>query len=238
MARRAGEDHRVAEERLVLDGAMARRGADDAELERAVGDALDDRLRVEDAQRDVELRMHRGELAEELREDDAARPGRGADRERAVERAGRLVRELARDLLLEREQPLGAAVEAQPRLGRLDPPARAVEELQAEPLLERAHLQADRRLGHAEPLGRLGERLALDHLAERTKLARVHNGSLYNAVRERRRCPQSAARRLPQPPAQNSHAGATKPCPTADVLPAQRTIPRPAAASHAWWQPP
>ena len=36
---------------------MARRGADDAELELARGDPLDDRLRVEDAQRDVELRV-------------------------------------------------------------------------------------------------------------------------------------------------------------------------------------
>src|SRR5205085_2460708 len=31
MAGRAGEDHRVAEERLVLDGAVTRRRADDAE---------------------------------------------------------------------------------------------------------------------------------------------------------------------------------------------------------------
>ena len=57
VARRAGEDHRVAEERLVLDAAVARGRADDAQLERAVGDALDDRLGVEDAERDVQLRV-------------------------------------------------------------------------------------------------------------------------------------------------------------------------------------
>ena len=179
---RAREDHGVVEERLVLDAAVARRGADDAELERAVGDALDDGLRVEDAQRDVQRGVHLRELAEELREHDAARPGRRADLERAVERAGRLVCELADDLLFEREQALGAAVEPQPGLGRLDPPARAVEELRAEPLLERAHLQADRRLGHPEALRRLGERLALDHLAERLQLPRVHKGSLYEEL--------------------------------------------------------
>ena len=178
MARRAGQDHRVAEERLVLHGAVARRGADDAELERPVCDMLDDRLRVEDAQSDVDLWVHGGELTEELREDDPAGPGRSADRERAFECAGRLLGELARDLLLERDQPLGAPVEAQARLGRLHPAPRAVEELESEPLLERPHLQADGGLRHAQPLGRLGERLPLDHLTERTKLARVHNGSL------------------------------------------------------------
>ena len=40
-------------------------------------------------------------------------------------------------LLLEREQPLRAAVEAPAGLGRLDAPPRPVEELRAEPLLER-----------------------------------------------------------------------------------------------------
>ena len=56
------------------------------------------------------------------------------------------------------EQPLRAAVEPKPGLGRLDPPPGAVEELRPEPLLERAHLQADRRLRHPEPLSRLRER--------------------------------------------------------------------------------
>ena len=148
----------------------------------------------------MDLRVHGGELAEEAREDDAARACRRADRERAFERAGRLVCQLARDLLLERDQPLGAAVEAKAGLGRLDPAPRAVEELEAEPLLERPHLQADGRLGHAEPLGRLGERLALDHLAERTKLTRVHNGSLWKLGTLRAGCPCHR---------QNRHEGVT-----------------------------
>ena len=134
---RAGEDHRVVEERLVLDAAVPRRGADDAELERAVGDALDDGLRVEDAERDVQLRVRFGELAEELREHDPAGAGRRADLERALELAGRSLLQLADDLVLELEQPLRAAVEPKPGLGRLDPPPGAVEQLRPEPLLER-----------------------------------------------------------------------------------------------------
>ena len=82
--------------------------------------------------------------------------------------------DLGDDLLLEREQSLGAAVEPHARLGRLDPPARAVEELRAEPLLERPDLQADRRLGDPEPLRGLGEAAPLDDGAERGELARVH----------------------------------------------------------------
>ena len=167
MSRRADEDDRVAQERLVLDAAVARRRADDAELERPVGDPLDDGLRVEDGERDVQLRVLLGEPAEQRREDDAAGAGRGADLERPGELAGRVVGELVDDLLFEREQPLRGAVELRAGLGRLDAPAGAVEQLRAEPLLERPHLQADRGLRDAEPLGRLGERLALDHLAER-----------------------------------------------------------------------
>ena len=106
--------------------------------------------------------MQRGELAEELREHDPAGPGRGADLEPALELRRRLLGHLGDDLLLEREQPLRAAVEPHARLGRLDAPAGAVEELRPEPLLERPDLEAHRRLGDAEPLGRLREAAPLD----------------------------------------------------------------------------
>ena len=178
MPRRADEDDRVTQERLVLDAAVTRRRADDTELERAVGDALDDGLRVEDGERDVQLRMLLGEPAEERREDDAAGPGRRADLERPGELAGRVVGELVDDLFFERKQPLRRPVELGTGLRRLDAAAGAVEQLRAEPLLERPHLEAHSRLRDAEPLGRLGERLALDHLAERPQLPRVHKDSL------------------------------------------------------------
>ena len=59
------------------------------------------------------------------------------------------------DLVLKRQHPLRAAVQPEPRLGRLDAPAGAIEELRPEALLERPHLQRHRRLRHAEPLRRL-----------------------------------------------------------------------------------
>ena len=167
------------EERLEHDAAVAARRADDPELELAGGDPLDDRLRVEDPQHDVQLRVQRLELAEQVREHDPAGAGRGADLERPLELVGRLLGDLGDDLLLEREQPLRAAIEPHARLGRLDPPPRAVEQLRPEPLLERPDLQAHRRLGDPEPLGGLREAAPLDDRAERCQLARVHKQSLY-----------------------------------------------------------
>ena len=95
-----------------------------------------------------------------------------------VELVAALERHVGEHLLLEREQPLRADVEPHPGLGGLDAPPRAVEQLRPEPLLERAHLEADRRLRDAEPLGRLRERSALDDGAERCELARVHEQTL------------------------------------------------------------
>ena len=178
VAGRADEDDRIVEERLEGDAAMATRRADDAELELARGDALDDRLRVEDPERDAQLRMPLRELAEELREDDPARTGGGADLEAARQLVASLERHLGHDLLLEREQALRAAVEPHAGLGRLDSAARAVEQLRPETLLERSDLQADGRLGDAEALGRLGEALLLDDGAERRELTRVHEDHL------------------------------------------------------------
>src|SRR5581483_10201385 len=119
VTRRADEDDGVAEERLERDAAVTPRGADDAELELACRHPLDDRLRVEHRQRHVQLRMPLRELAEELGDDDPAGPGRGADLERAGELLVALERDLRDDLLLERQQPLRAAVEAHPGLRRL-----------------------------------------------------------------------------------------------------------------------
>ena len=104
----------------------------------------------------------------------AAGTGRGAELQLAGELALALARELVEQLLLEAEQPLRAAVEAQAGLGRLDAASRAVEQLRAEPLLERAHLQRDGGLRDSEPLGRLREAAALDDGAEGCELTRVH----------------------------------------------------------------
>ena len=98
------------EERLEDDAAMPARGADDAELELPRRDALDDRLRVGDGERDVHARDARLELAEQERNDD---PGRARSTRRAASSPAELALALAGDvveqLLLEREQPLRAA---------------------------------------------------------------------------------------------------------------------------------
>src|SRR4029077_5907542 len=85
VARWAREDHGVVEERLVLDTTMPRRGADDPELGRPAGDPVDDRLRVVDAERDVQRLVRLGELAEDVGEHDATGAGRCADLEGPLE---------------------------------------------------------------------------------------------------------------------------------------------------------
>ena len=197
VAGRARQDHLVVEERLERDRAVAPRRADDPELELARGDALDDRLRVGDGQRDPDARVLALELAEEERHDDRGRARRGADLQLARQLALALAGDLVEDLALERQQALRAAVEPQPGLGRLDAAAGAVEQLRAEPLLERPHLQRDGGLGDAETLGRLREAAALDDGAERGQLTRVHKDNLYETERHELGADQAAPDRVP-----------------------------------------
>ena len=89
---RAHEHDLVVGERLELDTAVARRGADDAELELPLGDQVDHGPRVVHLERDPHGRVRALELAEELRHDDGGGAGRGADREHAREVALRLRR--------------------------------------------------------------------------------------------------------------------------------------------------
>ena len=153
---------------------MAAGRADDAELELARGDALDHGLRVGDRQRDPDARVLALELAEQQRHDDRRGACRRAELQLAGELALALAGDLVEDLSLEREQPLGAAIEPHAGLGRLDAAAGAVEQLRPEPLLERPHLQRDGGLGDAEALGRLREAAPLDHGAEGGELTGIH----------------------------------------------------------------
>ena len=115
MAGRTGEDHLVVEERLEGDRAVAAGGADDPELELARGDAFDDGLRVGHRQRDPDARVLTLQLAEEPCTTYGGRARGGAP---PPQLAGPLALALARDLVatptLEREQPLGAAIEPYP----------------------------------------------------------------------------------------------------------------------------
>ena len=115
------------------------------------------------------------------------RAGRGAELERAARARASLLARAPRAAAPRAQHALRAAVEREPGLGRLDAAARAVEQLAAEPLLERPDLEADRRLRHPEPLGRLREALPLDDGAERRELPRVHKRYIINPTRLRSR---------------------------------------------------
>src|SRR4051794_30591127 len=162
---------------------MTTRGADDPELEVAVRDELDDRLRVVHLERDAHAGMRNLELAEELRDDDSSRACGGAERQRAGELSLCLGDDLVEELLLEREEALRAPVQPPAGLGRLDPAPRAVEERHAEALLERAYLERDGGLRDAETLRGLRERATLDDLAECGKLTRIHKRTLSDSLR-------------------------------------------------------
>ena len=82
MIRRAREHDLVAEERLERNAAMPPTGPDDAELELALGDAVDDGLRVGDGEPHAQLGVLHLELAEQ-EWDDRSRPGRSKRRARA-----------------------------------------------------------------------------------------------------------------------------------------------------------
>jgi lipopolysaccharide/colanic/teichoic acid biosynthesis glycosyltransferase len=178
MAGRHREHDLVAEEGLERDTTVAPSGADDAELELAPGDLVDDRLGVGDGQRDPNARVQLLELAEDEREDRAAGTRRGTDLEPAGQLALGLLAELLEELLLQREQALRTAVQPLAGLGRLNPPSGAVEQSLAESLLERADLETDSWLRDTELVGRLREAPPLDHRAERRQLPRIHKQTL------------------------------------------------------------
>src|SRR5712691_11852945 len=168
----------VAKERLKDDAAVTPRRTDDAELELAFGDLVNDGLRVRDRESHAHVRMQLAELAQQERDDGAARSGRRPELECAGQSVVGLAGDLLDQLLLECEQLLRGRIEPQSRLGRLDAAARAVEQLRPEPLLEGTDLKADRRLCHAQALSSKGEALPLDDRAECSELTRIHKGSL------------------------------------------------------------
>ncbi len=155
MLRRHGEDDLVLEERFEADRAVARRSAYDPELESPLGDEVDDVHRVVDRERDRDAGVLALELAEKQRQHRRTRPGRATDLEPSAKLTVRVARDLLQQLLLESQHALGAAVEPGAGLGRFHAAPGTIDEPLAEPLLERADLQAHGGLRHAELLRRL-----------------------------------------------------------------------------------
>jgi hypothetical protein len=178
MPRRYRENDLVAEEGIEDDAALPPRRADNAQLELSCSDPVDDRLRVGDEERNVNLWMDHLEVTEDLGQHRPAGPRGRADRQRPGEFCLFAAGEIGKELLLGGEEPLRIPVELAARLCRLDAAARSVEQLPSEALLECPDLQAHRRLRHTQPLGSLREALPVDHCAERRELSRVHKQSL------------------------------------------------------------
>src|SRR5262249_21779040 len=122
--------------------------------------------------------MSRLELAKEQRHDDRGRPRRCPDREHTDDVAVGAQLHLVEQLLLELDETLSATIETLTGLGRHDPPAGAVEQLAAEPLFQRPHLERDGWLRDTETLRREREASQLDDGAERCQLPRIHEQSL------------------------------------------------------------
>ena len=178
MAGRADQDHLVLEDRLEAHGPVTPRGADDAELEPSVGDEVDDRLRVVHLERDAEVGVALWNSQSSTGTTTAAGPVE-APIESSPVRAPRTVRgDLAEHLLLELQQALGAAVQAQSRLGRLHPPARAIEQLRPRRFSSARTCNETAGCVTPEPFSGLREAPPLDDGAERGELARVHKRSL------------------------------------------------------------
>src|SRR4029450_6779166 len=116
----------VTKEWFERDAAMPSAGTDDAELEAALGDTIDDGLRVGDREPDAHLRMQFLELAEQQGHPGAARARRRAELQDAGERSLLIGLELFEQMLLECEQALRRGIEAQAGLGWLDGTGRRV----------------------------------------------------------------------------------------------------------------
>lgn len=122
------------------------------------------------------------ELAQEKRDGDGRGSGRRSEHELALELAIRDRRDVGLDLLFEREELLGTTVETPPRLGRFDPSPGAIEQLRAEALFERPHLERHGGLAHPESRGGLREAAAVDDRAEGLELACIHISGAYPEI--------------------------------------------------------
>ena len=168
-----GQHDPVAQERLELERAVAAAGADDAQLEVAVEDAVDHRAGRVDPKRHLDVRVRGPEAAEKLWQHVLAGPGRRAH-DQVTGRLVRVLGELAGELVAQGQHAQGVAMEHLAPVGRRRPAARAVDQRLAQHPLERLDLLAHGGLGHAQRVRGGRERPPLHNLDERLQLTQIH----------------------------------------------------------------
>ena len=145
----------------------------DAELELAIQDAIDNRLGVVHAERDNHVGVLPMERAEQRRQNALARPRRCTDHQVARQLVA-LVFQTPKEITLGPEDALGVAIGNIAGLRRLDHATRAIDQLTPQALLKRTNCQRHGGLGDAKLLGGLRKTRTIDDGNEGCELFRIH----------------------------------------------------------------
>ena len=137
---------------LGLDRGMLERGLGEAEIALALGHCRDDGVRDETGHAEVELGALGGELAGEARQEAVGERGQGGDAQEPGAPRAQLRRRLG-DAIESDEGALDLGIERERVAGRHEPRAAALEQGEAEILLEVADHAADRGLADVEEIG-------------------------------------------------------------------------------------
>ena len=173
MIRRHDQHDLVAQERLKHQRTMRTLSTNDAELELAIQDAIDNRLGVVNAQRDDHVGVLLMERAEQRRQNPLARPRRCTDHQVARQLVA-LVFQAPKEIALGPENALGMAIGNIASLRRLDHATRAIDQLTPKALFKRTNCQRHGRLGDAELLSGLRKTRTIDDGNEGCELFRIH----------------------------------------------------------------
>ena len=120
-----------------------------------------------------DARIARAAFPHQPRRQQRARRRCDAERDLAAGRAGQIHQLLAGELDLAQRR-VSVTQQRPARLGRVDAARMAVQQRDAELVLQLPDLEAERRLGDVNALGRTGEALGLDDLDEIAQLSDVH----------------------------------------------------------------
>jgi hypothetical protein len=176
----AAHEHALALEphHVRRDARRGQRAARDADVERPVGDRPHDLRQRRDARGDRDVGQARAERPEQPRRGLVARARAVADRHAAALARAERARG-APQLVGRAEQRRAALEEVPPRLGELDLVGRPPQQIDAELLLEQAHLAAQRGLGDVQALGGAREVALAGHREEVAQAPQLRHGPAY-----------------------------------------------------------